>query len=222
MKKLFIYHLLIGFVLGLVILFNTQQVQATGNFNICHYLPQLCEQPPIDVCSNLDGIQTQTPEGYTNEEGYCTQEEEHDYCETVEGVQKEDEDCPEQEVTPTVTPTPVGETNTGGASASIQTHLNDAPSVPQCVTPIKPAILYFAERVADGGIRFVWHISTDNPEKQSLLYGYGQNELSYSALDFSGNIKEFTVRGTRPNTHIWAVVRSYKAGCVADSNSFDP
>lgn len=68
---------------------------------------------PGDVCQNIDGKQSETPEGYTNTEGDCQPiEEEKDYCDTLEGVQAEDEDCPpveeepdpEPEATPSATP----------------------------------------------------------------------------------------------------------------------
>ena len=44
----------------------------------------------IDVCDNLEGVQESVPEGYTLEEGVCTQipEEPTDVCENLEGIQE--------------------------------------------------------------------------------------------------------------------------------------
>lgn len=59
-----------------------------------------CEEPVVDVCENLEGVQETTPEGYVNDEGTCyVPEEPKDYCDTLEGVQAEDEDCPKPEPT---------------------------------------------------------------------------------------------------------------------------
>jgi hypothetical protein len=44
--------------------------------------------PPTDVCENLDGVQTEVPEGYTEKDGVCTPPP-RDVCENIDGVQTE-------------------------------------------------------------------------------------------------------------------------------------
>jgi len=49
-----------------------------------------CPVPEVvDVCSNLEGVQEETPEGYVNDDGVCTPEEEEvDACLNIEGFQE--------------------------------------------------------------------------------------------------------------------------------------
>lgn len=54
-----------------------------------------CPEIPVDVCKNIEGNQAEVPEGYTKDGDNCYQQEEpKDYCDTLPGVQGEDEDCP--------------------------------------------------------------------------------------------------------------------------------
>ena len=53
------------------------------------------EEPVVDVCENIEGNQATVPEGYSKDGDNCYLiEEPKDYCDTLEGVQAEDEDCP--------------------------------------------------------------------------------------------------------------------------------
>ncbi len=45
--------------------------------------------PPTDVCTNIDGIQTEVPEGYTEDDGECSPPEVIDVCTNIDGDQAE-------------------------------------------------------------------------------------------------------------------------------------
>jgi hypothetical protein len=54
-----------------------------------------CGDEPVDVCTNIDGVQTEVPSGYTESGGICTETsggggtELTDMCSNIEGVQTE-------------------------------------------------------------------------------------------------------------------------------------
>jgi hypothetical protein len=47
----------------------------------------VCETPPVDVCDNIDGVQTEVPDGYTLDGDYCCPPV--DVCDNIEGNQSE-------------------------------------------------------------------------------------------------------------------------------------
>jgi hypothetical protein len=55
------------------------------------------EPPRKDVCDNIEGIQEETPEGYVNDEGQCTKEEEPPVEEPKEEEPEEEEPVVENE-----------------------------------------------------------------------------------------------------------------------------
>ena len=177
--------------------------------------------PPQEVCQQeswtcgecSDPISDSEHVCYTPFNNFCTEHYDCSFQEVCEGEICERQlvcDCnggstPEQ---PQVVSQPVGPAG--------------PPAVPQCVEQLKPALVQGAERVDSDTVVFHWHPSTDNPSKQSFRYGYAQDNLPYSVLDFPGDVSEITINDVADKVHVFGQVISYKEGCISYSNSFDP
>lgn len=131
-------------------------------------------------------------------------------------------ESPTPTATPEATITPVVNETTSVAGSSGSTGGSGGNSTPTCNFSIKPALLQGFKRLSPTSIEFSWWVSEDNPDKQSFLYGYSEDNLQYSQLNFAGNISSITIHDLNPNVTVWGMVRSYKGDCVSDSNKLDP
>jgi len=159
------------------------------------------EEEPVDVCSNIDGIQEVTPEGYTNENGKCCppKEEEVDYCDTLEGIQAEDEDCPkecipydvawvlskgeeyceEEEPVPTPVPTPTPP----GNPPTFQGSTTDAPGVCPINNIGDVANIYVEVGIPnDGKLTVQWSLP-ENANQVHILYRQYDEDWKYALLN---------------------------------------
>jgi hypothetical protein len=173
---------------------------------------------PVDVCTNLDGLQTEVPEGYVLEEGQCVQPP-VDVCPNLEGLQTEipqgyhlEErfgciiDVPE----PGPAPEPV----------RVETPLTEA-GAPVCgdVAPAKiPNI--FVVNAGSGKLEVRW-IPTGG-EFAHIFYGAKAGESQYSLINTPNDGVE-VIGALNPGQHYWFAVTN-GGGCAWSSLSdwFDP
>lgn len=96
--------------------------QSTNPTGVCYQAPP----PPTDVCTNIDGVQTEVPAGYEAEDGVCAlvEPEPEDVCANIEGAQTE---------------VPEGYVEDDGVCAEIQGEEAEQPEPATPVKPVKPA-----------------------------------------------------------------------------------
>lgn len=174
--------------------------------------------PPIDVCLNIVGNQSEVPANMqANSDHICScQEGYHEVATDYKGEQQEEFTC-EPDVAPTPSPEPTREPEAGQSGS-----LNNNPEVsqPVCTFTIAPALLQGFERVNATSVRFSWWKSAD-AEQQAIIYGYSADNMPYSQLNI-GDVTSFQINDLQANTNVFAKIRTYKGACNIDSNIVDP
>lgn len=148
----------------------------------------------------------------------CEQTEEGcpvDYCDTLEGVQKEDEDCPREEPSPT--PVPLSEPQQGCTQSCGGGEPKDI--VCDLLPPAAPVFLHY-EKI-DNGWKLLWIPSSDDIDSQRLQYGYTSDNLEYGIYNLPENASEVNIYGLT-KTPFWFTVASVKGNCVNFSGVVDP
>ena len=196
------------------------------------YNNHISENPTAHIVS--EGYWEYTPETEeTTEEEACEIPEEQviaceepkDYCDTLEGVQAEGEDCPEVTPTPTEELTPTEEprcTGECGSAPTFQGSTTEAPKPDTCTIRFDaPNIVSYSK--LNGGRTINWWKSEDTGiEKQAIVYGYALDKLVYGVDNLDKNVESFTINGTDLSKTLWVQVWSYKGDCAEISNTFDP
>lgn len=121
------------------------------------------------------------------------------------------EDCEEPEE-PTPTQPPV----------SSYAPPSDRPNDPSCTFEYKPAegLHYIGQ--TEGGRKVGWFPSTDNPDKQFVLYGYSPDSLSYATVGLEGWVSDYTIGATDLDQSLWFSILSVWGDCNNQSEIIDP
>lgn len=221
MRKLLGIFTVVALIIG-VFFVTPKTAFATGghDFNICDILPWLpiCneeEEPPVDYCETVEGVQ--------NEQYDCPAPEEPvDYCDTLEGVQAEDADCPEVTPTPTeepeVTPTPTEEPK--GTPPTFVGSSTEAPGVCGDARPTRVANINVVSHGVKGELEVQWALPTGG-DRVHIEYGLGQN-AEHALLNTPNDGNEI-IGGLNSGSHYWFRVAGVNGCAVGDySGWFDP
>lgn len=239
MNKLYVY-LVLGLLAGLVaislFLFFTRQTSATyqlPNVNICHCPdgnPLNCSTKNISLPAALAHLNNHEndyrgvceevvdvcPEEGVQPTGPC--EEPKDYCDTLEGVQAEDEDCPKEE-DPTPTPTEVPQP--GGWSPEPEG--NRKPGPPGVCTGEfigNVANINVVSTGNKGELEVQWALPS-NANQVHIEYGLEQN-AQHSLLNTPNDGNE-VIRNLVSGKHYWFRVAGVDGCSVGNwSRWFDP
>ena len=172
---------------------------------------------PKDVCSNLDGVQTEIPQGYHNVDGECV----------PNGCEWDCELTPTPTITPTVTPTPTETPCTencgvGNVPDNPHTNTTNPPAVVTCNIPFTAPVLVGYQNNGRGSVIFNWLESAQGIEKFSIVYGYSPDKLVYGADNLSADQRSITINGLDSGKSVWAQVYGWVNGCAEVSNLYDP
>lgn len=141
-------------------------------------------------------------------------EEPKDYCDTLEGVQAEDEDCPREEPEPT--PVPLSEPGVG-----CTTDCHPSYSPPSCVGVYsdEPKWVH-VDRVSPTEVRVEW--ATNHSTRNDLNYGYVGGNLEYGVWNLPGDAREFNIGNLEAGKSINVKVTTWRENCALSSQIIDP
>ena len=172
-----------------------------------------CEVPVRDLCENLDGVQSELPPNYQEEEGQCSCQEGYHQEEYGNGHEYDVPECvpDEEEPEPEVPQEPV-----------VQEHGASAPP-PVCdgrdLGGWAPTITNVGVNPNDPSTRFAeWTESTPNADDYILYYGLSEDNLPWNKYIENSRRGEVTLEEQYDGRHVWFRVASTDS-CVVGNYS---
>lgn len=228
-KKIILLVAIVMALLTIVILMNRSKKAEATNIQktyVCH-----CEQPDSDSPFQCQTLHVAVPAAlahlYQHDadyQGVCKEvepsisptptEEPKDYCDTLEGTQAEDEDCPEEEEpTPTPTKEPEHVSTLPGSTTETPAScpINDISRV---------ANIFVKTTGNKGELEVQWALPA-NADEAHIEYGLEKN-ATHALLNTPNDGNE-VIKGLKSGEHYWFRVAGVRdCGVGAFSDWFDP
>lgn len=213
------------FLFTFVGLVSASQAQATFELpkvTICHTPPPVDETKEVPISALFGHL------GHGDYLGACVpvEEEPTDYCDTIEGTQPEDFDCPKEEE-PTceelqnceleVTPTPEPCRENCGTPPTFAGSSTEAPKPVSCTIPFEVARTWYG----DG--KLSWANDAQGIQKFSITYGPDKDHLIYGVDNIPADARSLDKPGyTEGWNQLWFSVWTWVNGCTNQSEPIDP
>lgn len=151
-----------------------------------------------DVCSNIDGIQEETPQGYENSDGYCFVPEDPELCEDEAALNYRDEGVCEYEEEPPVEEQPVTTSESSGPPAPQVCEGRDLGGWSPTIDKVG--------RIDSDTVFAHWTSSTSNADDYILWYGLSEDNQPWNVKVENSQYAE--VSGSQLTGHVWFRVQA--------------